>query len=176
MPNAPDCDAKAMVPGTGTRDAKVASRRTSGDVLMIPKQFGPTMRMPPRCARNVNSRWSVAPASPTSAKPDEITTNAPTPLREHWSTTSSALSAGTATTATSTTPGTSSRVGYAGTLSMADALGLIGYTGPLKPPAIRFRTTEWPMFCGARPAPNTATDRGRINRSMLRTPARHSRW
>src|SRR5665213_557706 len=46
MPSAPDCEANAMPPGTGMRDAKVASRRTSAAVLMTPKQLGPTTRMP----------------------------------------------------------------------------------------------------------------------------------
>jgi hypothetical protein len=42
--------ANAMPPGIGGREANVASSETSDAVLMTPKQFGPTTRMPPTAA------------------------------------------------------------------------------------------------------------------------------
>ena len=59
MPSAPDCDAKATPPCAGAREANVALRQTSGAVLITPKQFGPTTRIPPRWARSSSSRCNV---------------------------------------------------------------------------------------------------------------------
>ena len=46
MPSAPDCDTNPTLPLTGFVGANVASRLTSGAVLMMPTQLGPIRRMP----------------------------------------------------------------------------------------------------------------------------------
>src|SRR5690606_12142350 len=77
--------------------------------------------------------------------------------------------------ARSTGPGISLTDGYAGIDETTFALGLTGYTGPLKPVVIRFCKTRYPMLPGRREAPITATERGRKNGSSEAWVAMRSR-
>jgi hypothetical protein len=97
----------ATPPGRGHVGANVASSETAGSALRIPRQFGPTMRIPASRTTASTSSSRRRPASPTSRKPAVITTMPRTPCaaqsRAAWST----PSRGTVITARSTGPGTS---------------------------------------------------------------------
>ncbi len=110
-PRAPLWEHIAARPGGGGAGAKVALRRTRGSVAAIPRQLGPTMRMP--CSRAVatTSSWRRLPSSPLSANPAETMTRPFTPMRPHDATISWTCEAGTAMTARSTASGTSSMDG-----------------------------------------------------------------
>jgi hypothetical protein len=51
-------------------------------------QFGPTIRIPESRTTPSNSASSLAPSSPVSEKPAEITTMPRTPAKAHWRVTS----------------------------------------------------------------------------------------
>ena len=106
MPSAPDWAKRPSRPCGGSVGAREALSRTAGSLLMIPKELGPTTRIPDPRARRTSSAWSRAPSVPSSANPLETTSSARTPALAHSSTTSSTALAGTATTARSTRPGT----------------------------------------------------------------------
>jgi hypothetical protein len=89
----------------------VASSRTPGLVLTIPRQFGPISRIPEERQTASSCRWRSAPSGPVSANPAEITTSARTPAAAHSSAAPTTAWAGTATTARSTGPGTSATEG-----------------------------------------------------------------
>ncbi len=105
MPRAPDWANSPNLPRGGTTGASEALRLTAASVLMIPKEFGPTTRIPAPRARRTSSAWSRAPSRPSSAKPDDTTSSALTPASAHSSTTSRTAWAGTAMTARSTGSG-----------------------------------------------------------------------
>ena len=105
MPSAPDCANSPSRPCGGSVGASEALSRTSGSLLMSPKELGPTTRIPEPRARRTSSAWSRAPSLPSSANPDDTTRSDFTPASAHSSTTSSTAWAGTATTARSTGSG-----------------------------------------------------------------------
>jgi hypothetical protein len=107
-PSAPDCAKKPTRPWPGMRGARLAFNRTAGSVLTMPRQLGPTTRMPEARAAVTSCRSRTRPSGPDSPKPPEITTSPWTRLRRHASTTSATSSAGTARTARSTSSGMSS--------------------------------------------------------------------
>ena len=86
MPRPPDCEANPTGPAMGASGAKVAFIETAGLVLMIPKQLGPTRRMPCPWASVARARWVSVPPAPLSANPAVITTSEDTPLAPHSST------------------------------------------------------------------------------------------
>ena len=88
-----------------------ALSRSDGSLLISPKEFGPTTRIPAPRARRSSSAWRRAPSRPSSANPPETTSSALTPASAHSSTTSSTAWAGTAMTARSTRPGTAATEG-----------------------------------------------------------------
>ena len=148
----------------------------AGSVLMRPKELGPTIRIPDPRARRTSSAWSSSPpAPPPSPKPALTMSRASTSAAAHSSTTLSTFSAGTAMTARSTWPGTSPIVSYAVRPRIFLALRLTGWASPVKPPSRRFLRKWCPMDCGERPAPMTATVRGRSIRRTLIASARCSR-
>ena len=128
MPTPPDCEATARPPGGGTDPLKVASREMSGRLLISPRQFGPTIRMLRRRARSSIARCIAAPSSPSSSKPEEMTTAAGMPASAASSRVASTRVAGTATTARSTRPGTSTRRGRAGTPPTSETVGCTACT------------------------------------------------
>lgn len=79
--------------------------------LKMPRQFGPTSRIPSARAAATTCRSSAAPSSPASASLPVITMHAPTPAAAHAPTCARSWAAGTATIATSTGPGASLIVG-----------------------------------------------------------------
>lgn len=95
MPTPPDCTAIPAVPGVGLRTANVASRWTDSSVLAMPRQLGPTSRIPQWRQAVVSSAVRLAP------RPDVTTTKAPTPALPHWAAVSGTAAAGTARTARS---------------------------------------------------------------------------
>ena len=84
---------------------------------MMPKQFGPTSRMP--YWRQMASR-----SPPAAPRPEVITMRARTPWRPHCAATSGTADGGTAITARSTCPGSSSTDATQGTPSIVWARGL----------------------------------------------------
>ncbi|GAA3496752.1 hypothetical protein GCM10019016_038530 [Streptomyces prasinosporus] len=66
-PMAPDWANSPIRPGRGDSGASEAFSRTSGDVLMTPKAFGPMMRMPYVRACRTRARWRSRPSGPDSA-------------------------------------------------------------------------------------------------------------
>ena len=107
MPTPPDCEAIARPPGGGTASLNVALSRSSGSLLITPRQLGPTSRMLCDRARSSISRWRAAPSAPISWNPDEITTAVRTPAAPASRSASSTRAAGTATMARSTCSGRS---------------------------------------------------------------------
>ena len=82
-PRAPLWEAKPTWPRGGLPGAKVTFNCECSAVFRIPRQFGPTSRIPAALQTSTSSRWSSAPAGPVSPKPAEITTTAGTPLLAH---------------------------------------------------------------------------------------------
>ena len=79
----------------------------SGVCMSItPMPFGPTIRMPWRCAIATISASRAAPSGPTSRKPPEITTAALMPRWPHASIAPATIPAGRISTANSTGSGT----------------------------------------------------------------------
>ncbi len=174
-PSAPDWLKNPIRPGAGSRGANVALSRTAGSVLAMPRQFGPTTRMPPVCARRISSACAAAPAGPASAKPALTTTSACSPARAASSTTSSIFSGGTATTARSSgTPASAARATAPRPPTRA-ALGWTGTIGPAKPPSRRCPSTAAPTPWPLELAPYTATPRGASSRAIDRASVRCSR-
>ena len=64
MPSAPDWQKKPIRPGGGTTGARVAFIRTSGSVFTMPRQFGPSNRIPAALATDTMCRWAAAPSAP----------------------------------------------------------------------------------------------------------------
>ena len=141
----------------------------------MPNELGPTTRMPRRCAVRTSETCRAAPSSPVSAKPLLTTTSPRTPAAPQSATTSATLSAGTATTARSTWPGMSVTRVWLSTPWTSHASGFTAYSGPVKPPSMRFCSSRWPMASGSRLAPTTATDDGFSRVCTLRASARCSR-
>ena len=104
-PSEPDWAKNPTRPRAGIIGARLALSRTSGSVLTIPRQLGPTTRIPEARADATSARSAARPSGPTSPKPPETTTSPRTRLRRQASTTPATSSAGTASTARSTSPG-----------------------------------------------------------------------
>ena len=113
MPRPPLWERKPIGPGGGGRSVKVALRRTSGAVLITPRQLGPIRRVPPSRQMLSSSRCRAAPSSPLSVNPAEITSRALAPAWVHSRATSHTCAAGTAITARSTFSGSAATEGYA---------------------------------------------------------------
>ena len=109
-PRAPDCEEKPIRPGGSARGAKVAFSFGFDDAM--PRQFGPSRRAP--CERTSASSCSCRsrPSAPVSAKPEEITQRARTPLRSASSAASSTRGPGRQMTASSTSSGISAIESY----------------------------------------------------------------
>ena len=117
--SAPDCDRNAMLPLGGIPLTKVV---LSGVCMSItPMPFGPTIRMPWRCAIATISASRAAPSGPTSRKPPEMTTAALMPRWPHASIAPATIPAGRISTASSTGSGTACDVGVA--LQPKDLIG-----------------------------------------------------
>ena len=101
IPSPPLWDMKPTEPGRAGVGAKVALSPTVGAVFSTPRQLGPITRIPDCRQMASSSRWRSAPASPVSAKPEEMTSSARTPAAAHSRATASTSSAGTTTTASS---------------------------------------------------------------------------
>ena len=153
------------MPWGGQVGANVASSATAGSALSRPRQLGPTMRIP--AARTLASiaSWIARPASPVSAKPAVMINTAFTPVATQSSITAGTCAAGTTITASSIASGTARRSGYARTPCTELAPGLIGYTAPVKPLAIRLWKISAPIVPRVREAPITATVLGFSNES-----------
>ena len=175
IPSAPDWLNRPRRPAGGIDGASEAFNRTSGSVLTMPKELGPTTRMPRACARRTRSRWRARPSSPVSANPLLTTTSPRTPARPQSSTTSATASAGTATTARSTSPGMSVTRVWLSTPCTSHASGFTAYRGPVKPLPSRSSSNRCPIESGSRLAPTTATARGCSSACTLRASARCSR-
>ncbi len=179
MPMAPDCANRPMRPGRGISGAREALRRTSGEVLTIPKAFGPMIRMPYARACRTRARWRSRPSGPLSAYPAEMTTRPCTPCSPHSVTTSGTCSAGTATTARSTGPSMSRTERWAGTPSIhsrsSPKARLTAYSRPVNPAVRRWSRMLRPTPPGTRPTPTTATEPGTSSRRTDRASARCSR-
>ena len=101
---APDWLKRAIRPGLAIDEAKLAFRPVGG--LMIPRQFGPTMRILPRAMSRI--RFSSArPSAPSSEKPAEMMIAARMSLSTHCSIIPGTVDAGVAMTARSTFSGVS---------------------------------------------------------------------
>ncbi len=118
MPMAPDWVNRPMRPEAGRSGASEALSRTASELLMMPKAFGPMIRMPYERAWRTSSRWRSRPSAPHSAYPAERTTRPWTPCSPQSATASGTRSAGTATTARSTGSPISPRERWAGTPSI----------------------------------------------------------
>src|ERR1039458_1312520 len=97
-------------------------------------QFGPTIRAPAARTVATSSDWRPTPASPTSPKPAETTSNPRAPAATDCLTAESAEDAGSAMTARSTGRPMDSIDGYVALSSTFDEWGLTRYISPLKPP------------------------------------------
>ncbi len=106
---APDWDMTAIFPLSGIPRANVAF--SGHRVSMIPRQLGPSMRMPDRPAMSASSRSAAIPSPPTSPNPALMTTAPFTPFSPQSVSTSGTTGAGTTITAMSTTWGISATVG-----------------------------------------------------------------
>ena len=124
-PKAPLWETKPTVPAGTSARANVPVSETSGALLTIPIEFGPTSRIPLCRQISSSSASRAAPSAPASAKPAVMTTSAATPASAHSRATSGTLSAGTATIARSTSPA-SLIVGAAAREPMKSAFGLTG--------------------------------------------------
>ena len=102
--SAPDWEMKPMCPFLGVAAAKLALRLSPG--TMIPRQFGPMIRMPSNlhCSRRTCSS-SFFPSSPISRKPAEITTSPLMPASPHSRTRAGTPEEGVQITARSGTRG-----------------------------------------------------------------------
>ena len=116
-PIPPDWTTRPAVPSSGRSRPKVASSPMPGTAM--PKQFGPTSRMP--YLRQVASR-----SGPAAPSPEVTTTSERTPRRPHCSATSGTAGAGTATIARSTSSGRSATERTHGTPATSSACGLTG--------------------------------------------------
>ena len=100
---APDWEMNAIEPGFGETGSKVVLIPYGGS--MIPRQFGPTTRIPAARAFAITCSSRSRPASPDSRKPAERITASRTPAAPASAITPGTSSAGTAMTAISTGPG-----------------------------------------------------------------------
>ncbi len=91
---------KPTRPGFAIPAANVAFMRSTG--FMMPRQLGPTTRIPCRRAASSTRRSSSTPSGPTSLKPALMMITPRTPARPHSSTRSGAVLAGVTITARST--------------------------------------------------------------------------
>ena len=110
-------------PGQRIERAKVAFIRTSGSVLITPRQFGPTIRIP--CLRATLSICGLdrGAGAPRLAEAAVMIVTARTPIEAASSITPGTADAGTATTARSTGSGIDNSAGNAGTPQTARAEG-----------------------------------------------------
>ncbi len=179
IPMAPDWVKSPMRPALGDSGAREALRRTVSEVLMMPKAFGPMMRMPYERACRTSSRCRSRPSAPRSAYPAVRTTSPCTPCSPQSATASGTRSAGTATTARSTCSPIPPTERWAGTPSTVSRPGgkdvFTAYVRPVKPEPRRLRSTVRPTPPGSRPTPMTATDPGASRRWTERASARCSR-
>src|SRR5215472_16017365 len=131
MPIPPDWTIRPAVPGGGLAPANVAFRPMPGTAM--PKQFGPTRRMP-------NLRQVARSSAPVSATmPAEMTTSDLAPARPQSCAAATTLAAGTAITARSGGCGRPAADGTLGTPATEVAFGLIANTWPLNPAASMLR-------------------------------------
>src|SRR5579875_3414341 len=114
-PSRDRCSSRPAAPGGGCAPANVAFSLSGGTAM--PKQFGPTRRMP--YLRQIASSREPASAS----MPEVTTTSERAPRRPHSPATSVTLGAGTAITATSGGSGRSATDGTHGTPSTDRACG-----------------------------------------------------
>ena len=103
--SAPDWEKKPISPTGGMPAAKVAFRRLL--VSMIPRQLGPTTRMPSSRTRARRAFSRSAPSPPTSLKPAEITMAYRMPLAAQASRVGRHALGGITRTARSASPGRS---------------------------------------------------------------------
>ena len=98
--SAPDWEMKPMCPLAGVAAAKLAFRWMPG--TMMPRQFGPRIRMPSnlRCSSRTCSS-SLRPSSPISRKPAEMITMPRVPASPHSRTSAGTVGAGVQMTARS---------------------------------------------------------------------------
>ncbi len=122
--SAPDWPMKLTRPLLAMPAANVALRPDMG--LITPRQLGPMMRMPYSLALATRSRSSLAPSSPTSLKPAEMTTAVGTPASPHSSMMPGIDTAGVTMTARSTFSGMDAMLLWAW---MPRTLGRLGLTG-----------------------------------------------
>jgi len=106
VPSAPDWVMMETLPRGGISLAKDALHREI--VLMMPRQLGPTIRMPYCVAICFTSFSSRAPSGPTSLNPAEMITRFLMPFSPHSRAAPGTSLAGMTMTARSTGPGTSS--------------------------------------------------------------------
>ena len=130
MPRPPLCESIPTLPPGGMSLAKVAFTAASGAVLITPRQFGPTRRMPVARQIPTSSRWAAAPSSPTSAKPAVSTSSARTPRAPQARATSRTPAFGTAITASSTGSGRSATEGTEGSPCTSVAARLTTWRRP----------------------------------------------
>ena len=122
--SAPDCETNPTRPGFAIPAANVALNAPMG--FMIPRQFGPTTRMPCRRAAASTCRSSSTPAAPTSLNPALMMITPRTPASPHSSTRPGAVFGGVTMTARSTGSPIAPMVGYALTPRIAGRVGLTG--------------------------------------------------
>ena len=105
--SAPDWLMSATRPCWGIgRVANIPCICTSGSVLMIPTQFGPTSGTPAPCTISSNVSSYSAPCGPASLKPPDRTSSERTlPASMPWRAVSGTLAAGTSRMARSTGSG-----------------------------------------------------------------------
>ena len=93
---------------------------------MMPRQFGPTTRMPVRRASSTTRSSRAAPSSPTSLKPAEMTTAVGTPASPHSAMIPGIEAGGVTMMARSTCSGIEATFGWHWTPRMLGRLGLTG--------------------------------------------------
>ena len=100
-----------------------------------PRQFGPSIRIPPPppCDAASSAAWKPSPSPPTSANPAVNTIAAFVPSADNCPTASIASAVGTAITAASGTRGSSAMLRYARTPWTSARFGLTGRISPRKP-------------------------------------------
>jgi hypothetical protein len=144
---------KATFPGRAMEAAKVALKPSAGDIT--PRQLGPMMRMPPRCASARISCSIAAPPGPVSLKPAEMMMADGTPFAVHSRITPGTHAAGVTMTARSGVSGKALTLGKAARPSTVERLRFTGKTRPLK--SARFSRTARPTLPSFSVAPMTAT-------------------
>src|SRR3989344_859392 len=151
---APLCEMNETFPASGYPEANEALSLC--EVLIIPRQFGPRIRIWNLCAILRIRKSNRLPLGPASAKPAEIMTTKGILFVPQSRKTFGTIAAGTAMTARSIEPATSRTDAYVFLPSTERSFGLIGIIRPRYFAFSMFRSIELPILFLSLEAPISA--------------------